>query len=151
MSTIHDLEGRMISAERLLEKADITDVNKELIRRFVEFKTAEGVKSHRQIKYYNTLRLLAVRHLDGKDFTALTKESIISIVAKIKRSSLSEWTKHDYELVIKLFYRWLGRDDLVSWIKVKSPDGKTLPEDLATDEDIQAMINEGVESARKVL
>ena len=30
MSTIHDLEGRMIRAERLREKADITAINKEV-------------------------------------------------------------------------------------------------------------------------
>jgi integrase len=141
MDTIHDFSGRLKRAKQLLEKSDISDTNKDLIHRFIEFKTAGKVKLARLGKYYSILRLLAERHLEGRDFTALTKEDVISIVADIERSSFSDWSKWDYSLIIKIFYQWLGKDELVSWIKVKTPAGKTVPEDLATEADVHAMID----------
>lgn len=54
---------------------------------------------------------------------------------------LSDWTKHDYNLVLKTFYKWLNRDDLVKVIKVVNPGNKTIPEDLLTEDDVQKMID----------
>ena len=141
MGTIHDFRGRVESAERLLERAEISDRNKELIQRFVEFKTAGRLSLPRIAKYIGTLRLIAERYLEGRDFTALTKEDIISLVAQIERSDLSDWSKRDYALIIKVFYRWLGKEDMVSGIKVKSPEGRTLHDDLVTEGNVQAMID----------
>jgi len=122
-----------------------------LIHQFVEFKTAGKVKLPRLSKYYSTLRLLAERHLKGRDFTALSKEDVISIVADIECSSLSDWSKCDYSSITKLFYRWLDKDELVSCIKVKTPAGKTIPEDLATEADVHAMIDAANSSRDKAL
>lgn len=151
MNTIHDFSGRLRRAKQQIDNSDISDTNKELIHRFVEFKTAGKVKLPRLSKYYSTLRLLAERHLKGRDFTALSKEDVISIVADIERSSLSDWSKCDYSSITKLFYRWLDKDELVSWIKVKTPAGKTIPEDLATEADVHAMIDAANSTRDKAL
>ena len=141
MGAVHNYERRVERAELILEKSGISDVNKALIRRFVEFKTAEKVKAPRIAKYLGTLRLIVERYLEDRDFTALTKEGLISVVAKIERCGLSDWSKRDYVLAIKIFYKWLGREELVSWIKIGNPGNKLLPEDLLTQDDVEAMID----------
>ena len=63
MGAVHDFGKWVVRAELLLEKSSIIEESKDLIRRFVEFKTAEKVKLPRIVKYLSTLRLLAERYL----------------------------------------------------------------------------------------
>ena len=79
-------------------------------------------------------------------FTALTKDDIISIVAKIERSKLSDWTKHDYLLTVKVFYRFLKESEEypneVKWIKpTKVVNHRKLPRQLITIEDAKELAN----------
>jgi integrase/recombinase XerD len=141
MGAIIDFAVRVERAEAKLEKCSITERNKELILSFYEYKTAQKVKLPRIAKDLGTLRVIAERYLKDRDFTALTSEDIISIIAKVERTGLSDWTKHDYNLILKTFYRWLNRDDIVKVIKVVDPGNKTLPDDLLTEEEVQKMID----------
>jgi hypothetical protein len=64
-----DYEKRLEKAERLLDKADISKVNKDLLRRFVEFRAAGRVTVARQVKCLIILRLIAQKfYLKDKDF-----------------------------------------------------------------------------------
>ena len=78
MGAIVDFAARVERAEAKLEKCSITDKNKDLIRHFCEYKTAQKVKLPRIDKYLSTLRLVAERYLCDRDFTALTSDDIIS-------------------------------------------------------------------------
>jgi integrase len=69
----------------------------------------------------------------GKRFEKATREDIVRIVALIEqRQSYSAWTKRDYKIVLKLFYRWLYNCEkgelppLVKWIRT----GYNIPNDL---------------------
>lgn len=141
MTGIHKFEVQVSRAEALLEKSPISEVNKALIRRFVLQKTAEKVKAPRIAKYLGTLRLLAERYLPDRDYTELSKEDLIGIVAAIERAPLSDWAKHDYKRVLKTFYRWLGRPELLAWLRVSSPDNLLAPEDLLTVGEVQRMLD----------
>lgn len=141
MHTIINFDNRGKAEEKLLEKSSISFENKDLIRSFVNFKTAEKVKLPRINMYMSTLRLMAERYLEDRDFRDITKEDMIDIVAKIERGYHSDWTKYSYEVIIKTFYRWLGMTDVIEWIKAKPPGNKKLPEDLITEEEVKAMIN----------
>jgi integrase/recombinase XerD len=136
---IVDFHKRLERAEKKLNTSAIYDENKKLIRQFVNFKTAEGVTIARQHKYITTLRLIAERYLDGGSFIDLTKEDLVGLVAKIERSKLGAWSKHDYEVILKTFYKYLDKDQLVSWLKIRSP--KKLPDELITEQEIMAMID----------
>ncbi len=151
MYSVHDFEGRVEKAELLLEKSGISDVNKDLIRCFCDFKTATKVKLPRIAKYIGTLRIIAERYLNDRDFTDISKKGIISIVAKIERSNLSDWTKHDYLVIIKTFFKYLEKDDLVSWIRPGNPGTTTQPEDLLSEGDILAMIDAASSTRDKAL
>ena len=57
------------------------------------------------------------------------------------RSHKSAWTKTDYKKVLKTFYRWLGRPELLEWLTVRPPESALQPEDLMDASDVQRMID----------
>ncbi len=77
----------------------------------------------------------------GKDFDAADEEDLKKVVAMINTLSFTEWTKYDYKRALKKFFRWLGREELVSWIKCTGPRNRKLPEEILTEEDIRKMID----------
>ncbi|MCD6371332.1 MAG: tyrosine-type recombinase/integrase [Candidatus Aenigmarchaeota archaeon] len=130
-------------AIKLLKESNITNRNKLLIEKFSEFCFAESLGVHRVVKYIYTLKNIA-QELD-KDFDKAKKDDIIKVVGKIEKSNYSSWTKKDYKVTIKKFYKWLrGGEEYpeeVKWIKttIKRSERK-LPEDLLTEEDIQKLL-----------
>ena len=70
------------------------------------------------------------------------------MLESLERSSLSDWTKHDYKVTLKKFYKWLNGGEEPSttkWIKttLKRQDRK-LPEDMLQEEEIRKMIDASV-------
>jgi integrase len=130
--------------ERQLDKLGSNSLDKEnseTILRFYRLLVAEGLGLTRQIKYLWTLRRIAM--LLNKPFREVTKEDMIDFVAKIEKQEYSEWTKRDYKIILKKFYKWLrGCEDEyppeVRWIKT----GHNIPNalqkrDLLTIDDVE--------------
>lgn len=119
--------------------------NSETILRFYRQLVAEGLGIARQIKYLSTLRRIA--SLLNKPFEKATKDDIIDFVVKIEQQGYSEWTKRDYKIVLKRFYKWLhGCEEEypaeVRWIKVGHNIPNTLQKkDLLTIDDIERIAN----------
>jgi integrase/recombinase XerD len=135
---IVDYRERVRRAEVLLESSPISETNKRAIRRFMDFKTAQRISLPRQDKYLRLLRLLAERYIDGKDFEELTRDDVISAVAQIERSDLKTWVKYDYEYFLKTLLTFLGREEAISWLKIKTP--RRVPDDVLTVEEVERMI-----------
>jgi integrase/recombinase XerD len=135
---IVDYRERVRRAEVLLESSPISETNKRAIRRFMDFKTAQRISLPRQDKYLRLLRLLAERYIDGKDFEELTRDDVISAVAQIERSDLKTWVKYDYEYFMKTLLTFLGREEAISWLKIKTP--RRVPDDVLTVEEVERMI-----------
>ncbi|MCW4040765.1 MAG: phage integrase N-terminal SAM-like domain-containing protein [Candidatus Bathyarchaeota archaeon] len=116
---IHDFISRLHTAEQRVQAANpITPRNAELIQQFEHAIFAEGLSTGRVTKYVLTLRKLA-KWL-GKNFDAAKKQDIENLVMQLERSDYSVWTKHDYKVAIKRFYKWLNGGDeypeAVKWI-----------------------------------
>ncbi|MEM2751143.1 MAG: tyrosine-type recombinase/integrase, partial [Nitrososphaerales archaeon] len=68
------------------------------------------------------------------------------MVYKIERKDYSPFTKHDYKVVLKKFYKWLcgGEEypEQVKWIKttLKMKD-ELLPEDLLTEDEVMKLVD----------
>ena len=124
-----------------LEHSEIDTQNKTSIRRFHEYCLTQGLSLARTIKYITTMRVIA-RWLD-KPFESTTKEDIIKIVQRIELSNYSDWTKHDYKAMLRIFYRWLRETEEypeeVSWIKPGTRRKKILPEELITEDEVKKM------------
>ena len=144
---IHNVERRLKTALKNLEEIDITAKNKQDIKDFLNYIAAHGCSIARQCKYIYPLENIS-RWLH-KDFLKATKNDIESIVRQINgNQEYTDWTKQDYMVVIKKFYKWLynrnieDEDDwevpkLVKFIKIKKPkEAKTVPSDLLTPKEV---------------
>jgi integrase/recombinase XerD len=89
------------------------------------------------------------------DFDRASEEDLRAYVGSIERSALSDWTKHDYKVSMKKFYKWLngGEEPVkVRWIKttLKKHDRK-LPEDMLKEEDVERMIDAALNKRDKAI
>ena len=125
--------------------------NKNLTEVFIRFLSLHNIGKLRQKKYRYTLQ-----KIDGilqKDFTKVTKEDLQELIHNIDNdTNFSDWTKHDYRVVVKKFWTWINNqtiDDLdewetpniVKWIKIKAPrNSKKLPSELLTPQDIKHLL-----------
>lgn len=143
-----------------LKKADISSNNKQLIKRFCDHKLGDkGISLVRVVKQLSQLKQLSKWF--GKDLDKVEREDISKILAMINTSALcvrriksgdkiyetkpqkySVWTRKDYLMIIKEFFRWLH--------------GKTTPlvEDLSMEFDKRTQIrnivtNEHIEQVLK--
>ena len=143
---IHDFDSRLRSAKKLVVKSNpITNENSRRIQEFENHCIAEGLGKSRITKYVYTLRKIA-EWLD-KDFDKANRNDIEELVNIIERKDYSAWTKHDYKVAIKRFYKWLkGRGEEypeeVKWIKttLKKKDA-VLPSDLITEDEVKRLVD----------
>jgi len=119
--------------------------NKALLSKFLDYLKANAISEKRILKYQYTLTKMA--KILKKPYDKATKEDLIKVVAWIEEQPYTAWTKHDYKVCLKRLFKWLkGNDEEfpneVKWIKatVKRNNSK-LPEELLTEDDIDAMIN----------
>ena len=114
--------------------------DRKRVLEFTDKLTAEGLTGFRISKYAQILVKLA--GMFRKPFDSATKEDILQVVKKLETSDYSEWTKHDYKIVLKRFYQWLRNteDDYppeVKWIKsTVKKSNHMLPEELLTPEEV---------------
>ena len=147
---IVNYEKRLQTALDHLDKIDITTQNKQDIKAFLDYLAAHGGGTARQCKYIYPLENLA-RWLQ-KDFMRATKADIERLVKQITGNpEYTEWTKQDYMVVIKKFYKWLYNKDiededdweipkLVKFIKIHKPkDARTIPSDLLTVKEVRVL------------
>jgi integrase len=146
-----DFSKRIARAKQHLQNSKIDPSNKNHITKFVDQLSAEGIKPIRQLKYLYTLKTLS--ELINKDFSHCSKDDIVTLLAKINSSSYEDWTKRDFKVVLKRFYRWLrGQEGQmfdrgqypkeVSWISTgKKIQNKKLPKQLLTIDDVNLLAN----------
>lgn len=148
MSRADEVYNYTRTLERELAKLrsnSLSKENSESILQFYRQLVAEGVGIARQIKYISTLRRIA--SLLNKPFADATKNDIIDFVAKIEKEDYSEWTKRDYKIILKRFYKWLrGCDDEhppeVRWIRARrNIPNKLQKKDLLTIDEVKAIAN----------
>lgn len=133
--------------ESLLSKirnsSDLSDENKLAILEFADDLLSEGLSDHRIVKYCHFLKYIA-RHL-GKSFSSATKKDLQKLLLKIERTDYAEWTKHEFKVTLKRFYRWMRKTEdypaEVSWIKttIRNRNSK-LPEELLTEQEVKKAI-----------
>lgn len=129
--------------------------NKELTLKFINDCYADGLDKRRVDKYVYHLK--NIMKILGIGLAKATREDIKKLVREIEQSDYMDWTKHDYKVTIKKFWKWLRQtEDMypeeVRWIKttMKNANNK-LPEDLLTQEDIRKLIENAINLRDKAL
>jgi site-specific recombinase XerD len=130
-------------AERRLKRVKTSENNKKTIMRFMDFGFSEGLGAKRVEKYLSTLSRIS--EILNKDFEDADRTDIERIMNVVERSELSEWTKHDYRVAMKKFYRWLRNTEEtpaeVRWIKTTLKNSrKKLPKDMLTPKEVMSLI-----------
>ena len=118
-------------------------MNRKAILDFCDYCFAEGLTVDRVEHYARILKKTA--EILRKDFREATKEDIVDLVRRIESRRISGWTKHDYRVALKKFYKWLkgnGEEypDEVKWIKTASAKNNKLPDELLTERDVEKLI-----------
>ncbi|KKH50161.1 tyrosine-type recombinase/integrase [Methanosarcina sp. 1.H.A.2.2] len=131
----------------------ISEKNKELIVDFIDYCFSEGLGEHRILKYITTLKYIALSL--QVDFEDATERDIRGYVSSLERSDFSQWTKHDYKVVLKKFYRWLNDGEepsLVKWINTSLKDkNRKLPEEMLTEDEVKLMIDAATNKRDKAI
>jgi integrase/recombinase XerD len=147
---IHHYERKRDRAAKALEVSKLSEGDRALVKRFVNYKKAEKVGLERQEKYLRILRIIGDRFLrEDESYSSLRKEDVVRIVSEIEGTKWKDWTKHDFRLMLKTFLKWLGKTEEVAWVKTTKP--KKLPDDLLSEQDVQAMIDATVNLRDKAL
>lgn len=144
---IHNYAHRVNLALKRIDKADISQKNKDYIKQFMDFCIADGMSAGRVVKYANTIKYWAL-WLD-KDFDIVTKQDIAPVVTKIQLNDrYTAWTKKDYKILFKRFFKWVkGTEEYpeeVKWIHGRMKLNETrLPAEgeLLNENDIKRLLD----------
>lgn len=119
-------------------------INKNILIKYMNSCFADSLSEHRIVKYLGNLKTIS--KILNKPFIECNKEDIVNLMAQIEQKEYAAWTKKDYKVTIKRFYKWLRETDdfpqEVKWIKttLKQKD-KKLPKDILTEEEIAQLID----------
>lgn len=139
-----------LSVERKINRARdkvktlaVPGTNRKAILSFSEFCFSDGLSSRRVLKYIYTLCTIALRF--PKEFNKANRDDIEKLVNGIERSNYSEWTKRDFRITLKKFYRWLRQADdyppEVKWLRSTMRNKRAkLPDEILTQEEVQKLI-----------
>lgn len=144
-----DVHGYSQTLQKLLSQLrnseQVSDDNRLHVLKFQQQCTAEGLSPARIVKYIYALMYLS--KLFKKDFRDVKKEDVISVVQRIEsRSDYSDWTKRDYKVALKKFFKWLRGEqrkgiypEEVSFLTTSKKNHNTLPEDILTEDEIKKL------------
>jgi len=145
---IHQRERKHKIDKRNLQASKLCKEDKDLILKYVRHKRlADDIGLARQNKLLRYLRIIGevldkpFKEADKDDIEQLLEDLYDRDVKKgetIKKPS--KWTKKDMAMILKSFYRWLEKPELVDWInppKIELP--RLGPEDLLTWDDVEKL------------
>ncbi len=140
---IYAYEKRIRRLLKRVRESSIPEQNKELIIDFYKECIVRGYSRARIIKYIGTLERIA--KLLGKPFFSTDKNDIVELIAKIEEKDYSAWTKRDYKVILRVFYKWLRKTEdypeEVRWLKTTTRNISKLPEELLTADEIMKMVD----------
>jgi integrase/recombinase XerD len=139
---VHCYEKIIEGLLRRINKSSIPEDSKKSLLDFYRECILRGYSKARIVKYMDTLERIA--RLMPTSFSKSTKDDIVNFITEIEQRDYSEWTKHDYKVILRGFYRWLKHTEYpeeVSWMCVKSAKAVKLPEELLTVDDINKLVD----------
>lgn len=129
-------------------------MNDEHIEKFCNQLFSEGLSQRRVKKYSSTLRTLS--NFLKKDFKKCNKDDLVNLFADIQSDKLgfelngekktyAENTKRDFRIVVKRFWKYLGKEDLVKdWLKTtknKRLEKIIKTKDVLSEEEVYKMVD----------
>jgi len=139
---VHNYERRLKNVLDRIDESCIDGKDKFVILDFYRDCLSRGLSKARIVKYLDTLERIA--KLLKKPFEKATKDDVADLIREIEKRDYSDWTKHDYKIILKIFYRWLKKTEdypeEVRWIKPVVKNNNILPEEVLTEDEIKKMV-----------
>jgi site-specific recombinase XerD len=139
---IYDYDRRIATILERINNSQIDKNNKVLILDFYSELLTRGLSKGRVFKYLYTLHNIA--KILKKPFAKTTKNDIAELIRELEGRNYAGWTKHDYKVVLKVFFRWLKKSeeypDEVKWVKTTVRNHNTLPEEVLTEDDVRKLV-----------
>jgi len=130
-------------ALRRVKNSCIDKENKKKILEFYHECIVRGYSKARIIKYIDTLE--AIAKILKKPFSQAGKEDIVELIERIEEKNYSDWTKRDYKVILRVFFKWLRKTEdypeEVRWFKASTKGRIKLPEELLTVDDVMKLVN----------
>ncbi len=153
--TIYKHQTNMVQELKRLANDSLPDQTKKKIEEFGKIRLAKGSTKLRVVKCMWCLRSMA-KWLN-KDFSEATKDDLLTLVTEMDMKNYSEYTRYDFKIVLKMFYKWLlGNDEefptVIKWLKPRLKNqAHKLPEELLTVEEVQKLANSTTNPRDKAL
>jgi integrase len=136
----------MLNGElRRLENEKIPKASIDKIKEFLTYlKSREELSDKRLYFYSNYLRTIA--RTMGNEFVNpsdqdIEKALMVQRTRDGKRGKLSEWSIEGYKQAVKKFYSWMGKPEVVAWIKRNNrPNYKVKPDFTISQEEVDLLI-----------
>jgi site-specific recombinase XerD len=127
-----------------LQDSSISTKNKKLIMDFHDDCVSSGLSVNRILFYM--YKLFRIASLLNKDLDKATKEDIRRIVQEVElNENYAEWTKNNYKVTLKKFYKWLGGNEdypeKVKWIRATVKKDRTKIIDVLSEDDVKQLID----------
>jgi integrase/recombinase XerD len=139
---VYKYDQRIAGSLRRIHDSATCSENKQKIDEFYRSLIVRGYSKSRVDKYLNTLHTITI--FLGMPFRQATRRDIEDILQRIESGGCSGWTKRDFKVILKTFYRWLrGTEDYpeeVRWIKAHESSRIKLPEELLTNEEAMRIV-----------
>lgn len=124
-----------------LDEADIDEEARQTIHRWVRYLDANGDRNKGTIvSLLNRIRLSAER--SDTPLLEMDREDVEALLFSLKHDwELGEGTLRNYRKALKQFFAWRGAEWPEDFTIGASPERKVDPNDLLTDEEIQALLD----------
>ncbi len=134
-----DIHNREKNLERNTAKyiSRLFQDDQEDVRRFINDHLANGYSFGRVDKYLTSL--VSIRRMLNKPFKTATQDECKAFVAGLTKSKYAPWSQHDFKVILRLYLRWLKRDDVISWLKIQPVKSGKLPEEILTEDDVKKL------------
>lgn len=134
-----DIHNRAKILDRNTEKyiSKLFPEDREDVRTFINDLLAQGYSAGRVDKYLSSL--VSIRKILNASFRKAKEDDLKRFATQLDKSDYSEWSKHDLRVILRIYLRRLGKENLVSWLRVKRPKNGTLPEEVLTEDDVKAI------------
>ncbi|AIY90067.1 tyrosine-type recombinase/integrase [Geoglobus acetivorans] len=116
----------------------------DVIKEFSDDLLAEGLSELRigsYVEYLKRIRDIA----EGKKLTEFDKSDVRGVINHYQilcnRGDLSDSTVFEVKKTLKKFFKWLGKEELVSWFSLGNVENKLSPADLITEEEFKKMLS----------
>jgi integrase len=143
MADLNDVQNYARKFQNQLAKVDtapIDDRDRETIHDWVRYLDASGDRNQGTItSLLNRIRLSAER--SDTPLVEMDRSDVDTLLFDLKHDhGLSEGTRRNYRKALKQFHRWQGHEWVEDFTIGASPSREVDPNDLLTDDEIQALL-----------